>query len=186
MVRDIPKSAAAHFGQRCQCAGANFCAAVFAGRHHETSFIRRLQPSLDVMRAGGPLAQRSLASIQLDRHSPRPPRPRSYADVLVSADGAPSLTRRSIRAESGSLRPRESAFSGFRRLILRGTMWRGTHRVCSRRLSPPRKPKKRGPFQLVPVILRAMVEGSQKPVPASRSRPGRPEPREACLDIPGR
>jgi hypothetical protein len=24
--------------------------------------------------------------------------------------------------------------------------------------SPPRKPKKRGPFQLVPVILRAMVD----------------------------
>jgi EAL domain-containing protein (putative c-di-GMP-specific phosphodiesterase class I) len=37
--------------------------------------------------------------------------------------------------------------------------------------SPPCKPKKRGPFQLVPVILRAMVDRLAKTVPASRSRP---------------
>jgi len=38
--------------------------------------------------------------------------------------------------------------------------------------SPPRKPKKRGPFQLVPVILRAMVDRLAKTCPCQQKPPG--------------
>ena len=36
----------------------------------------------------------------------------------------------------------------------------------------PRKPKKRGPFQLVPVILRAMVDRLAKTCPCQQKPPG--------------
>ena len=38
--------------------------------------------------------------------------------------------------------------------------------------SPPRSPKKRGPFQLVPVILRAMVDRLAKTSPCQQKPPG--------------